>query len=36
MNQKLRKAAAKFNYLTPRDFLDFIKHFRELYEEKRV
>jgi len=24
------KSAKKFNYITPRDFLDFIKHFIEL------
>mmetsp|Transcript_10643 Transcript_10643/g.10717 ORF Transcript_10643/g.10717 Transcript_10643/m.10717 type:complete len:502 (-) Transcript_10643:3279-4784(-) len=35
VNQKLLKAAKKFNYITPRDFLDFIKHFVELYQEKK-
>lgn len=29
------KSAKKFNYITPRDFLDFIKHFVELYHEKK-
>jgi len=27
LNKKLAKSAKKFNYITPRDFLDFIKHF---------
>lgn len=35
INKKLRKAAKKFNFLTPRDFLDFIKHFIELHKEKK-
>ena len=35
VNQKLAKAAKKFNFITPRDFLDFIKHFVELYHEKK-
>ena len=35
LNKKLAKAAKKFNYLTPRDFLDFIKHFIELHKEKK-
>jgi dynein heavy chain 1 len=30
VNQKLQKQAKKFNYITPRDFLDFIKHFTHL------
>lgn len=29
------KGAKKFNYITPRDFLDFIKHFVELHGEKK-
>ena len=35
LNKKLSKSAKKFNYITPRDFLDFIKHFVELYREKK-
>jgi len=35
LNKKLAKSAKKFNYITPRDFLDFIKHFTELNKEKR-
>merc|ERR1712194_96276 len=35
-NQQLKKAAKKFNFIAPRDFLDFINHFRKLNEEKRV
>jgi len=27
INKKLMKSAKKFNYITPRDFLDFIRHF---------
>jgi dynein heavy chain 1 len=27
LNLKLMKAAKKFNYITPRDFLNFIKQF---------
>ena len=30
VNHKLQKQAKKFNYITPRDFLDFIKHFTHL------
>ncbi len=30
VNKKLMRSAKKFNYITPRDFLDFIKHFIEL------
>ena len=29
------KSAKKFNYITPRDFLDLIKHFVELLHEKK-
>ena len=29
------KSAKKFNYITPRDFLDLIKHFVELLGEKK-
>ena len=36
LNRKLAKSAKKFNYITPRDFLDFIKHFVELYKEKKL
>ena len=34
LNDKLAKNAKKFNYITPRDFLDFIKHFTKLQKEK--
>ena len=34
LNDKLEKNAKKFNYITPRDFLDFIKHFINLQKEK--
>ena len=34
LNEKLSKNAKKFNYITPRDFLDFIKHFTNLQKEK--
>jgi dynein heavy chain 1, cytosolic len=34
LNTKLMKSAKKFNYVTPRDFLDFIKHFIQLQREK--
>ena len=34
LNDKLSKNAKKFNYITPRDFLDFIKHFANLQTEK--
>ena len=30
VNNKLLRSAKKFNYITPRDFLDFIKHFIDL------
>jgi len=29
------KQAKKYNFITPRDFLDFIKHFVELRTEKK-
>ena len=35
LNIKLSKSAKKFNYITPRDFLDFIGHFVDLTAEKR-
>lgn len=35
VNNKLMRSAKRFNYITPRDFLDFIKHFMELYHEKK-
>lgn len=35
VNTKLSRSAKKFNYITPRDFLDFIKHFVELQHEKK-
>jgi dynein heavy chain 1 len=34
LNEQLRKGAKRFNYLTPRDFLDFIKHLTLLQAEK--
>ena len=34
LNDKLSKNTKKFNYITPRDFLDFIKHFANLQTEK--
>ena len=34
LNDQLQKGAKRFNYLTPRDFLDFIKHILALQEEK--
>lgn len=34
LNTKLMKGAKKFNYITPRDFLDFIKHFINIQKEK--
>ena len=36
LNIKLSKSAKKFNYITPRDFLDFIRHFVDLNTEKRT
>ena len=36
LNQKLRKNAKKFNYITPRDYLDFIRHFVALQREKKT
>ena len=36
LNKKLAKSAKKFNYITPRDFLDFIKHFVQLYKQKKL
>mmetsp|Transcript_20729 Transcript_20729/g.31810 ORF Transcript_20729/g.31810 Transcript_20729/m.31810 type:complete len:419 (+) Transcript_20729:9298-10554(+) len=35
VNKKLMKSAKKFNYITPRDFLDFIKHFIEIKDSKK-
>jgi dynein heavy chain 1 len=35
LNKRLSKSAKKFNYITPRDFLDFIKHFVELHKDKK-
>lgn len=34
-NVVLRKSAMKYNFITPRDFLDFINHFLEILEEKK-
>ena len=35
INKKLARSAKKFNYITPRDFLDFIRHFVRLHAEKK-
>lgn len=35
LNAKLMRSAKKYNFITPRDFLDFIKHFVELRAEKK-
>lgn len=35
LNEQLQKGAKKFNYMTPRDFLDFINHLLELHKEKK-
>ena len=35
INKRLAKSAKKFNYITPRDFLDFIKQFIRLHSEKK-
>lgn len=35
LNRRLQKSAKKFNYITPRDYLDFIKHFVTLQREKK-
>ena len=32
----MSKSAKKFNYITPRDFLDFIGHFVHLNQEKKA
>jgi len=32
INLGFQKAAKKFNYITPRDFLDFINHFVDLVQ----
>lgn len=34
-NVQLRKAAQRYNFITPRDFLDFINHFLGVMKEKR-
>lgn len=34
LNSQLAKSAKKFNYITPRDFLDFIHHLKTIYSEK--
>eukprot|EP01071_Lankesteria_metandrocarpae_P000415 Lankesteria_metandrocarpae@DN10561_c0_g1_i1.p1 len=34
-NLRLTRGGKKYNYVTPRDFLDFIRHFVALVEEKR-
>jgi len=35
INTKLAKSAKRYNFITPRDFLDFIRHFVELHAEKK-
>ena len=35
VNARLAKSAKRFNFITPRDFLDFIKHFVETNAEKK-
>ena len=35
LNLRFAKSAQKFNYITPRDFLDFIKHYVELFDQKK-
>ena len=35
INTNLAKSAKKYNFITPRDFLDFIRHFVELHTEKK-
>ncbi|SBS80798.1 dynein heavy chain, putative [Plasmodium ovale] len=35
VNNILLKKGSKYNYMTPRDFLDFIKHFLKIIEEKK-
>ena len=35
LNLKLSKSAKKFNFITPRDFLNFIKQFIGLLQEKK-
>ena len=35
VNTRLAKSAKRFNFITPRDFLDFIKHFVETNAEKK-
>lgn len=36
LNKKLQRSAKKFNYITPRDFLDFIRHFLSLKAAKQA
>ncbi|KAI4840996.1 dynein heavy chain [Plasmodium brasilianum] len=35
VNNILMKKGNKYNYMTPRDFLDFIKHFLKIIDEKK-
>lgn len=35
VNLRLMRSAKRFNYITPRDFLDLIRHFVELLGEKK-
>ena len=34
LNSKLCKNAKKYNFITPRDYLDFIKHFINVLHDK--
>lgn len=34
-NEELKRATKKYNFVAPRDFLDFINHFVSLVAEKR-
>ena len=36
LNDQLKKGAKRFNYITPRDFIDFIKHLTELHRQKKT
>lgn len=36
LNARLQKEGKRYNFLTPRDFLDFIRHFIRLVEEKKA
>lgn len=36
VNEQLQKAALKYNYVTPRDFLDFVNHFLDFAHMKKT